>query len=56
MVNLRNLPFYFVGIVCLLLGLTFYDSIFVWHIFAGIFIIMGVVFRKEIDTSDSDVH
>lgn len=54
--SLRNLPFYFVGIVCLLLGLAFYEDIFVWHIFAGIFIIAGIAFRKNIDTADEGGH
>jgi hypothetical protein len=57
MINLRNIPFYFVGLVSILLGLAFADQTsLIWYIVGGVFILMGVIFRKQTDTSDAGGH
>ncbi|WP_461487564.1 hypothetical protein [Pedobacter sp.] len=53
MINLRNLPFFAVGLSALLLGLlAFKSDCLVWTIIAVLFLIMGIAFRKQIDTAD----
>ncbi len=57
MISLRNIPFYFVALTCLALGLAFpKDSPWIWYSFAAVFLIAAIAFRKEIDTADSEGH
>ncbi|WP_199118742.1 hypothetical protein [Pedobacter sp. ASV28] len=54
MINLRNVPFFAVGVTALLFGLLVFknDCPAVWYIIALIYFILGFAFRKPIDTSD----
>ena len=54
MINLRNIPFFAVGVAALLFGLLVFknDSPAFWYVLTIIFFALGFAFRKPIDTSD----
>ncbi|WP_343535005.1 hypothetical protein [Pedobacter sp.] len=54
MINLRNIPFFVVGLSALLLGVLAFrnDCPTPWYVIALIYFILGFAFRKPVDTAD----